>query len=243
MPTINDTVLSDLLLKDADPKLIEPHIYSLFQDTKPANSYDNKFGNIYDWVACNPLYNRLIWGYSTGKFSSLVNHAMMSSENGYILDVGCGSLAFTAKTYLKHRNRRVVFSDQSLKLLRIAKSRLANADNSIPENMIFFQNDAMQLPFEPDTFNTIICLNLLHVIDDIKTVITGLKNILTKDGKIYFTTLVRNNRLADRYLKLWEDKDEVISRDIEQLTAVFNELEMPVTYSIDGNMAFISHKA
>ena len=38
--------------------LIESQIYSVFQDIEVTNPYDTGFGYIYDWVACNPLYNR-----------------------------------------------------------------------------------------------------------------------------------------------------------------------------------------
>jgi SAM-dependent methyltransferase len=105
--------------------------------------------------------------------------------------------------------------------------------------MVFLHGDALQLPFEPNTFHTIISLNLLHVLDDINRLLVGLRNVLVNDGKIYFTTLVQGNRIADRYLKLWENAGEVVSRDIIQLEAVFGQLGMPIKYDINGNMAFI----
>ncbi len=75
-------------------------------------------------VACNSIYNCLIWGYSTSKFASLTYDALRSSKEGIILDLGCGSLAFNANIYIQYLKRPVVLLDQSLKLLKIAKSRI-----------------------------------------------------------------------------------------------------------------------
>ena len=239
LPTINENSLPDLLLKDVSFRFIESHIYTVLPDIAVESSYEKKFGDIYDWVACNPIYNRLIWGYSTSKFASFTFDALRSSKKGFVLDAGCGSLAFTAKTYIEYSERPVVLLDQSLKLLRIAKSRIIKLNGKVPDNMVFLHADALQLPFEPHKFHTIISLNLLHVLDDINKFLVGLRNVLVDDGKIYFTTLLKGNRVADRYLKMWENAGEVVSRNINQLQATFDQLGMPIKYDINGNMAFI----
>jgi SAM-dependent methyltransferase len=242
LPTITEKSFSELISKDVNFRLIEPHIYSVLPDIEVDSSYEKKFGDIYDWVACNPIYNRLVWGYSTSKFASFTLDALRSSNKGFILDAGCGSLAFTAKTYIQYSERPVVLIDQSLKLLRIAKSRITKLNGKVPDNMVFIHGDALQLPFESNTFHTIISLNLLHVLDDINKLLVGLRNVLVDDGKIYFTTLVKGNRMADRYLKMWENAGEVVSRDINQLQAAFDQIGMPIKYDINGNMAFIYYE-
>ncbi len=125
MATIDEKNLSTLLSPNVDIRLIEPHIYSVLPDIKVGNTYDTQFGNIYDWVACNPVYNRLLWGYSVAIFSFIASDALRSSKKGNVLDLGCGSLAFSAKTYTQYSERPVVLVDQSLKMLKIAKSRLS----------------------------------------------------------------------------------------------------------------------
>jgi len=47
--------------------------------------------------------------------------------------------------------------------------------------------------------------------------------------------------MADGYLKLWENAGEVVSRDINQLESAFDQIGMPITYDINGNMAFICY--
>ncbi len=119
---------------------------------------------------------------------------------------------------------------------------MTKLNGGVPENMIFLQADALQLPFVPNSFNTIISFNLLHVLYDVKKLLVGLKKVLSEDGRIYFTTLVKANRLADRYLKVWENAGEVVSRNIDQLHAVFDQLGMPIKYDINGNLAFIYYR-
>jgi len=70
MATIDESDLSALLSHNADLRLVKPHIYSVLPDNKAANTYDTQFGYIYDWVACNPIYNmtsRVIWHLFTMK--------------------------------------------------------------------------------------------------------------------------------------------------------------------------------
>lgn len=239
MTTIGEGDLSAVLSTNVDLRLIEPHIYSVFSDIGVSNIYDSRFGYIYDWVACNPLYNRLIWGYSVLKFASLAHDALNSSKNGNVLDLGCGSLAFTARTYIQYSQRPVVLVDQSLKMLRIAKSRLIKLNGKVPDNIVFLHADALQLPFQQKSFKTIISQNLLHCIADTKKLLIGLKNVIFEHGRMYFTTLVKGNRLADRYLQALADGGKLISRNIEDHQKTFNQLGMSIKYDIEGNMAFI----
>jgi ubiquinone/menaquinone biosynthesis C-methylase UbiE len=239
MTSIGESGLIQVIQKGITPTLIEPHIYSVLSDIEVSNAYDSTFGRIYDWVACNPIYNRFIWGYSIAKFSSLMHDALTSLADGIVLDLGCGSLAFTAKTYTQYFDRPVVLMDQSLKMLRIAKSRLTKLNGRVPDNMAFLHADALQLPFRERSFNTIISQNLLHCLDDTRKLLTGLRNVLSEDGKMYFTTLVKSNRIADRYLLSLADGGKLVSRNIVDHQLVFNQLGMTVKLNITGNMAFI----
>ena len=158
-------ILSEIISEDVTLNLIEPNIYSVYGAVDMLGAYD-KFGaaTIYDVIACNRFYNRLMWGYSTKDYVSLGEEALTSSSEGWGLDLACGSLAFTAETYANTSNRPLVFLDQSLKLLRKGKSRLAKLRGNIPENIFFLHADALQLPFKANVFHTIIWLNLLHVL-------------------------------------------------------------------------------
>jgi ubiquinone/menaquinone biosynthesis C-methylase UbiE len=192
-------------------------------------------------VACNRLYNRLVWGYDTAEYHTLCRTALNSSTAGWVLDAGCGSLAFTAQTYAAYTARPVVFLDQSINLLSLAQARLAQLHGGVPENAVFLHGDVLKMPFKPQSFGAIIALNLLHVLSDIQGVLQKLREILLDGGTMVFTTLIENNRLADKYLHMWAKAGEVISRTAPQLLAEFAALDLPVASRIQGNMAFITY--
>ncbi len=238
---VDEISLSELLSAGVDLRLIEPQIYSVCRDVEEAVLYD-KMAKFYDSVVCNRFYNRIVWGYSVRRYDSLVQQALSSSASGWVLDAGCGSLAFTAGTYLGYPARPIVFMDKSLNLLRLAKARLINLTGSVPDNMVLLQGDALRLPFRPQSFKTIVSMNLLHVIREISELLTGFRNILKDGGTMSFTTLVLSKRfLANKYLNFMGSLGEAVPRDIDQLQAVFEKSGMPVTYNLSGNLAFINY--
>jgi ubiquinone/menaquinone biosynthesis C-methylase UbiE len=234
--------LAEILLPGVDLRLVEPHLYSPYAPGEQTNSYDETGAlSFYDKVACNRIYNRLVWGYSTSDYHSLCRQALNSSADGWVLDAGCGALAFTAKTYAGYTARPVVFLDQSITLLRLAKERISQLTGAVPDNLVFLHGDVCELPFRPKSFGTIIALNLLHVLVDVPGVLRALRKVLLDEGTMSFTTLIQANRLADRYLHLWARAGELVPRTAPQLLAEFEALRMPVTYRIRGNMAFIAY--
>jgi ubiquinone/menaquinone biosynthesis C-methylase UbiE len=235
--------LSEVLLPEANLRLIEPQLYSLYAAGENFYSSYDRQGSLafYDQVACNRLYNRLVWGYDTAAYHTLCRQALNSSTAGWVLDAGCGSLAFTAKTYAAYTARPVIFLDQSINLLTLAKARMADLHGRLPDNFVFLHGDVLNMPFQPQSFGAIIALNLLHVIKDIQGVLQKLQEVLLAGGQMVFTTLIENHRLADQYLHMWARAGEVIPRTAPQLLAEFAALNLPVTYRIQGNMAFITY--
>ena len=239
MATFNEIDLSALLMENTSLRSVESGIYSVLPTNESGNEYDTQFGFIYDLVACNPIYNRLIWGYSVKIFSKIANVAFRSAPEGNVLDLGCGSLAFTAKAYGRYAERPVILADQSLKMLRLAKSRLIKQNGKVPDNLVFLHSDACHLPFQENAFTTIISQNLLHCLDDTKILLKSLKDIMPKNGKIFFTTLVKNNRLADKYLQALADNGKLISRTVTDHSEIFKQVGLDAKFEIIGNMLSI----
>jgi len=182
-----------------------------------------------------------MWGYSIKDYAALCEDSLASSSEGSVLDLACGSLAFTAEVYANCSNRPIVFLDQSLKLLRKGKSRLEGLKGNISENMFFLHADALDLPFNENVFNTIISLNLLHCLDDVKAALRELKRVLTINGALALTTLVQSNRWSNRYLNILAGSGALISRNIDDLLSAFDDIGMQVTHEIKGNLAFIKY--
>jgi len=242
MAMINENDLSALLLENPIFRLVEPNIYSVLPDNESGNEYDTQFGFIYDWVACNPIYNRLIWGYSVKIFPQIANDALRSSADGKVLDLGCGSLAFTAATYSQYSERPVVLVDQSLKMLRMAKSRLIKRNDNVPDNLLFLHADALHLPFQENAFETILSENLLHCLSNTSILLKQLEKIISQNGKMYFTTLVKNSRFADKYLEALADGDKLVSRTVADHEEIFEQTGISAKYETTGNILSIYAK-
>ncbi len=236
---INEERLSEVISKEAVLRAVEPHIYSLTPPGDNTNEYDGSFGAVYDLVACSGLYNRLVWGYRTSLYHSLCLDALGASS-GWMLDAGCGSMAFTARTYAASSAKRpVVLLDQSINLLKMARRRLIQVNGSVPENMVFLHGDVARLPFEQKSFTTVLALNLLHVLPDPATPLRQFRRILTEGGALTCTTLVKNTRLADRYLDRLAKAGMVQPRSIDQVLAFFDEAGMQHRHTTEGNLATI----
>lgn len=232
--------LNEILLQNQILTQIEPHIYSVFDTNKTENSFDD-LANFYDLVICNRLYNRIMWNYSISDYIPFTEKALRSAKNGWILDAGCGSLAFNAKVYTQYTERPIILFDHSFNLLKLAKSRLIKIHGRIPENVIFLQGDALTLPFKSQSIQTLISLNLLHVFENLEVVLNEFKRVTVEDADMSFTTLIATERLADKYLEIALKKAcGVRPRKISDLQSAFSNLELPTKYRVQGNMAFIS---
>lgn len=233
-------VLSGIIKKNFKLNLVEPNIYSVYSPGDMIGSYD-KFGaaTIYDVVACNRFYNWMMWGYSTKDYTALCKESLASSTNGWVLDLACGSLAFTAEIYANCSNRSLVFLDQSLKLLRKGKSRIKQLRGDIPENIFFLQADALQLPFKENVFHTIISLNLLHCLHDVNAVLRELKRTLIDGGNSAITTLVQSSRWSTSYLNMLSRSGALISRSADEILSEFKKMRIQTKHKIKGNLAFI----
>lgn len=104
---------------------------------------------------------------------------------------------------------------------------------------MFLHADALQLPFRRKRFSTVLSENLLHCVDDTGKLLTGVKDILADGGGMFFTTLVKGDRLADRYLEALAKGGKLISRNMEDHQAVFDRLGMALSCPVRGNTAFI----
>jgi SAM-dependent methyltransferase len=237
----NEERLAEIISKDVKIWPVEPHLYSVYPSGAMPGSYDS-FGasTIYDVVACNRFYNWVMWGYSVTDYYTLCENVLHSSSSSWVLDIACGSLAFTAKLYATYSKRPVILLDQSLNLLRKAKSRLIKLCGKVPDNMVLIHADALQLPFVSAIFGTIISLNLLHCLKDVKTALMEMKRVLTSDGTAVLTTLVISaTRWSDKYLNSLAGSGLLVPRNADNLLNEFNDMDMPVKLQIKGNLAFI----
>jgi SAM-dependent methyltransferase len=233
-------LLEEILLPGTSTREVVHGIHSLYEPGSSTNAFDEAGAlSFYDFIACNPAYNKIMWGYSTADYGRLCRKAL-DSGRGWVIDAGCGSLAFTADVYSGYRNRPVLFLDQSLCLLRKARERLSSK-GGLTESMVFLHGDALDLPFKPGVFSTVIALNLLHMIEDLEWLHKELAKVTSPGCSLLFTTLVLCRRWSDRYLKMWARRVALIPRTREQVLAFFSTFPGALSNSASGNMLFLTN--
>jgi SAM-dependent methyltransferase len=239
MDALNE--LKGVLVENRAVRLIEDDIYSVLPDVSRIHHYDRR-ATIYDLVVSTRLYNFIMWGSSPFDYVAFARQALTSSADGRFLDAGCGSLLFTAPTYLGS-NQHIIAFDQSLAMLRRARQRLINLSGSMPEHIRLLQADLNDLPFRPHSFRTVLCLNVLHQFENAVALVSNLKKLITNDGHLYLTSLVSNNRLVgDRYLNaLYATGEFVRPRSKLELKEMLDgTLNQGVSYRVKGNMVFVT---
>ena len=231
--------LKEVLSDGCVIRLVEEDIYSTLPDAPHNHLYDRRAA-AYDSVVSTRLYNRLMWGTSPLDYIAFAREAVGSDPAGRMLDAACGSLLFTAEVYVAS-DRQIIAFDQSLRMLRRARSRLIGLAGSVPDHILLLQADLSGLVFRPGRFQTVLCMNVLHQFDGAAELIPKLKALLADGGQLYLTSLVSNGRfIGDRWLSaLYKTGEFVCPRSAVQLNQLLiDSLHEGVSYRMKGNMAF-----
>ncbi|HEX6733004.1 MAG TPA: methyltransferase domain-containing protein [Pyrinomonadaceae bacterium] len=220
-------------------RLVDEGIYSALPEGPHDHLYDRR-AVAYDLVVGTRLYNRVMWGAFRADYDEFARQATAAHPDGMLLDAACGSLLFTASAYLDCE-RPILAFDQSMHMLRRARSRLRKLVGSVPERIFLLQADLSALPFRQKSFHTALCMNVLHHVADAGNVITGLKELLVDGGQLYLTSLVRGNRLlGDHYLNALHRRGDFVQprtrAELEGLIA--SSFGQGASYWVRGNMAY-----
>lgn len=231
--------VKEILSEDAAMREVEPHIYSNYPKEEAA--YYDEFGGLYETVACNRFYNRLVWGYWISEYKALCADVLNSAHDEWVLDAGCGSLTFTAETYLQNMTRPTVLLDQSIRMIRLAKTRLIKLNGCVPDNMLFIQGDITSLPFKDASIGSVMAMNVLHAVKDGAGMLRELRRVMRPSGSLSFTTLVKTNRLADRYLDKLGAIGAMVPRSLGQILEIADEAGTGGRHLTKGNLALAHH--
>lgn len=234
--------LKEVIAGDRVIRPVEDSIYSVLADAPHEHLYDRRAA-AYDVIVGTRFYNRVMWGNSPRDYEGFARQAITSRAGGLMLDAACGSLLFTARAYLDC-GRQVIALDQSLRMLKRARARLPGFAGSMPDHILLLQADLSDLPFRPHSFDTVLCMNVLHQYQAAAALIPNLKKLLTRDGCLYLTSLVTNNRfVGDRYLGVLHASGEFVRpRSSDELRKLIDgSLNQDVSYRTKGNMAYATN--
>ena len=110
------------------------------------------------------------------------------SRQRRVLDLGGGTGAMSVR--LARKEFRVVLLDSSEEMLAIARKEAH--EGGVASRISFRQEDAGRLQdlFEPESFDLVVCHNILEYVADPAAIVRSISYVLRKDG--IFSVLVRN---------------------------------------------------
>lgn len=112
-----------------------------------------------------------------------------------ILDVGCGG-GFTCE-FLAARNAQVFGIDQSSECIQVAKKHAASSKLNINYQQSFSES----LPYPNNFFDTVVCVDVLEHVTDLKQTITEIYRVLKPGGLFCFDTV--NRTLKSQLIMIW----------------------------------------
>ena len=110
--------------------------------------------------------------------------------NGRILDVGCGFGATAIVLAQSLPQSEVVGVDLSDPLLAFANKMVR--DNSMGERITFEKADVQEIPYEDDSFDALINLQMLHIVEDPIAMLDEMERVLTPDGVLLMADIRRS---------------------------------------------------
>lgn len=104
----------------------------------------------------------------------------------HILDLGCGEGRHTLGAYQQLNKTRIVGVDLSYKGVSTAKQRFTEyfTDNNKSQSCTFIQSDGTCLPFPEQSFDHVICSEVLEHIHDYRKILDEISRVLKPGGTL-----------------------------------------------------------
>jgi SAM-dependent methyltransferase len=140
--------------------------------------------NIYDdyILADKPVFKiiaKLVWGFVDKDYSEKLLAHIPDDFSGKLLDVPCGTGVLTSQKYAYLKNASITGMDYSPDMLNIAKRRFANDHIN---NIEWVRGDVGDMPFENETFDTVLSMNGFHAFPDKEKAFGEIKRVLKNEG-------------------------------------------------------------
>ena len=111
-------------------------------------------------------------------------------HKGKIIDVGCGAGGTAVVLAKMLPDCKVVGIDLSEQLLKIAEG--SDQAAQLGERIKFEKADVQQIPYQDNSFDVVINLNMLHLVEDPIRMLNEMERILKPDGLLFIADLRRS---------------------------------------------------
>jgi SAM-dependent methyltransferase len=238
---MNDARTALEQLAGGTPREVEPHIFELSPPIGPAH-YD-RIARIYDAALGTRAYNRILWKTTPARHRAFATSVFDSQTAGPHIELGCGSLLFTAHLYEHDRGRPVILVDQSIQMLRLARARIAGRSGKVPPHVVLARGDVRALDVTGNLATSVLAVFVLHVLDEPDALLRALDHVARPSAStIGLTSLHLAGGRGDVFLKLLHAAGELSvprSRStLDQLIAA--RIPGRAQVETDGSMAYIT---
>jgi SAM-dependent methyltransferase len=182
----------------------------------------------------SPLFT-LLTGISFDDEYDVIKTAASPGGARCILDLACGSGIYSRRLARECPKGTVVGLDLSLPMLRHA-ARYARTEHT--ENLRLVRGNALDLPFENDTFDVVNCCGALHLFPNLPRVLAEIERVLAPNGR--FTAAVfkrQDSRFSERLNDLRRDLIGLTAFTADELAMLYGDagLRPPQLYH-DGRI-------
>lgn len=209
---------------------VSPHIFSSLSEEDSKAEYD-KIARFYDVVVGSVPYNLLIWKTHPSAYLDFARRELAGAKN--ILDVGSGTLSFTADFYLDSPYVPIVVVDRSVKMLEIARERLMKKNGGVfPDHIFLMQGDLFALPFKKHSFDVVAAFGIYHIFTEKKKLMNALQEQLSKrGGKLVMNALIKGGFPGDFVLRAMKHRG--------MLATVESGGQVRTTLDVDSSLEWI----
>jgi len=195
----------------------------------------------YDKLISNGLYNRIMWGNTPEDYSEFCKDGLKENSKGIIADIGCGTLSFTYKEYAELGSDSLYLCDLSYEMLKIGKNRIQNTGADLSK-IKFIRSNALDMPFNDNTIDTVMTFGLFHIFNDPKSLINEIVRILKPNGKIFLTSLCTDRKFSAKYLNFLQKKGHVSKpKKSDEIRNIIEKSGIEIfNFRVKGGMAYIS---
>jgi 2-polyprenyl-6-hydroxyphenyl methylase/3-demethylubiquinone-9 3-methyltransferase len=145
-----------------------------------------------------------------------------------VLDIGCGG--GLACEFLAKRGANVSGIDLSLNSIKAAQEHAKKSNLQIDYQCGVAEN----LPYEENTFDAVVCFDVLEHVEDWKKVIGEIYRVLNKNGIFLFDTI--NKTFKSKFIMIWllEDILKQIPRGLHDWNKFIQHQELIEVMEITG---------
>ncbi|MUL39475.1 bifunctional 2-polyprenyl-6-hydroxyphenol methylase/3-demethylubiquinol 3-O-methyltransferase UbiG [Gloeocapsopsis dulcis] len=144
------------------------------------------------WQECETLYLSAYLNNSRFEFFS---NYVPSWKGIKVLDIGCGG--GLACEFLAKQGANVIGIDLSLSSIEVAREHAKKSNLKID----YQAGAAEQLPYQENTFDIVLCFDVLEHVDDWQKVISEAHRVLQKNGLFLFDTI--NKTWQAKLVMIW----------------------------------------